>query len=943
MSGRRPRLPGPDAGRFPRGTRPRRRRALATALRSVTASARVLGVRRAGRDIWLLLALTCLVAVSTLLSVAGPRVVLQTVDGGARDAVVAAGAAADVRIETPVGSGTGERPTSPADGFEALAEALPARLPDALRQVVSEAVTTLVGPPTPLLAKDGVPDRADDADGEVHVQLAALPRSTEVVVVDGALPAPRAGAPDAPIEVLVSAAAADVGGLEVGSTLTVGAVLGPELVAERPGHLLVVVGVVEPAEPDAVAWSAMPEVWAPVRQEARSDRSAYTRFTVLTGQDGAVALSGSVPEPFTGSVRLVVDPDTVGTDLAARVGAEIRALRVDTSGLADAATPFSVRTGLDAALESYPAQARAALAQMSVMIAGVIGVAGVVIILLSRLLVIRRSAVLALERARGASVPAVLLRLGVEALVVAALGGALGVGAAWLLVPGPVRDVGPPALVLVVALLAGPLQAAWLTRRAWTGRREPANRQDRAQLHKRRRLRRLVVEAAVVLLAVGAVVSLRGRGLLQRSTEGIDTFLAAAPILVALAVTLLLLRVHPYPVRAVGALGRRTRGVLGLLGAVRAQQAVAPLPLLALTLGVALAVAGGMLVGTVRDGQVDASWERVGADLRVEAPVDADQVDLLREQPQVLVASGEVSGQVVLDLGTENATVTVMALDPGYRALVAAIPGAEPGDGLGLEPLGVRGGAGDALPVVVDAALADRVVGDELAMYLGASYVRVRVVGTTGHTPEGYLEGPFVYADLDALSLRTGTPPDADTVWLVGPGAGAAVARLGLPDDVVVSRAEWLDARRGLALMDGVEQMMVLAVLAVCVLGLVALVATVLAGARERGRALSMLRTLGMSPRLGWWLALAELAPVVLAALTGGILAGLVIVLVLAPALGLDVLAGGLGVPDPSISPAVIGGLAAGAAGLLLLAVLAEVLAHRRDRLSDVLRVGETV
>jgi len=199
-----------------------------------------------------------------------------------------------------------------------------------------------------------------------------------------------------------------------------------------------------------------------------------------------------------------------------------------------------------------------------------------------------------------------------------------------------------------------------------------------------------------------------------------------------------------------------------------------------------------------------------------------------------------------------------------------------------------------------------------------------------------------VFADLDTLSARMPDGLNATSTLVAGPGAAQAVASVGAPPGSVVSRAEWLAARRGLALHDGVEQMMIFAVIASGLLCVVALIATVLAGARERGLALSMLRTLGMRPRLGWWLALAELAPVVIAAVVGGVAAGVAIVVLLAPALGLDVLAGGLGIPDPTISPVVIAGLAVTAALLLVLAAGVEVLAHRRDRLSDVLRVGET-
>jgi putative ABC transport system permease protein len=67
------------------------------------------------------------------------------------------------------------------------------------------------------------------------------------------------------------------------------------------------------------------------------------------------------------------------------------------------------------------------------------------------------------------------------------------------------------------------------------------------------------------------------------------------------------------------------------------------------------------------------------------------------------------------------------------------------------------------------------------------------------------------------------------------------------------------------------------------------------------------------------------------------------VVRLLGPALGLDVLVGGPFLPAVVVDPAALGWVAAGAAGLLVVAVTVDVLVHRRDRLADVLRVGETV
>lgn len=918
--------------------------------RSLTASGALVVRRRARRDALLLLWLGGLVAVSAFLALAGPRVVLATIDSGAQDVVATAGARASVLFRVPTGDNEGYSTlgatVTPTDAFRTLAEDLPGGLPPGLRRVGSGVTASVLGPAVALAARDGVPDVHSDADGEVWVRVGMLPGTGDVELVDGDLPD---GAGELPVQVLVPEAAAQAAGLQVGTTLTLDAE-GASLGGPDYGTVgLVVVGIVQPDDAATTVstdppWADLPELWTPYLREGTSARAAYTRITVLTDEAGLSAASRQLAVPFTGTIRMRTDPSAFTAAVAAQVATEIDELRTNPRLVAgDSGAAVTVVSELDAELRAYPPQARAALAQMSVMIAGVIGVGAVVVILLSRLLVARRSGAIALERARGASVPAVGLRLAAESLVVTALGAAAGWVAAALGVPGPTDDVLPLVVVLLAAFLAPPLQGMWTARRAWTGRREPANRQDRLRLHKQRLARRLVAEAGAVVLAVGAVVSLRGRGVLQTRTTGIDPFLAAAPLLLALAVTVVLLRLYPWPVRAAGVIGRRTRGALGLLGAVRAQRAVAALPLLALTLGMALAVGGGLIVGAVRTGQTEASWQRVGADVRIEADVPADEVARLAAEPGVTaVGSGRFQSSITLKLGTSSERVTLLAVDAGYADVLAQRPDLADAKRIPTQ-LPTSTSAGAPLPVVVDSSLIERVVGDDLAMYIGRAYVPITVAASADPAEVGYLDGPFVYVDLDSLNARMETPEVADMVWVVGPGAADAAATLSVGQAAVVSRAEWLQVRRDLALIAGVEQMMVLAVGAVALLAVVALVATVLAGARERGRSLSLLRTLGMNPRLGWWLALAELAPVVLAAAVGGVAAGVAIVLFLAPALGLRLLAGGVTTPAPSISPEVIAGLAGGAVTLLLLAVLVEVLAHRRDQLSDVLRVGETV
>src|SRR5690606_11257514 len=99
--------------------------------------------------------------------------------------------------------------------------------------------------------------------------------------------------------------------------------------------------------------------------------------------------------------------------------------------------------------------------------------------------------------------------------------------------------------------------------------------------------------------------------------------------------------------------------------------------------------------------------------------------------------------------------------------------------------------------------------------------------------------------------------------------------------------------------------------------GVLAMAVAVVVPARSRGRALSRLRTMGLSHRQAPWLLLTELLPASLLAVATGIAVGTSLPLLLGPALGLNEFTGGTPfrvVADPGL---------AGTAALLALAVAA--------------------
>ena len=122
----------------------------------------------------------------------------------------------------------------------------------------------------------------------------------------------------------------------------------------------------------------------------------------------------------------------------------------------------------------------------------------------------------------------------------------------------------------------------------------------------------------------------------------------------------------------------------------------------------------------------------------------------------------------------------------------------------------------------------------------------------------------------------------------------------------------------------------------------VALVLTVVATSRERGRTLSALRTLGLDARTARAMTFGELAPLAVAALVAGTAVGIAVPWMLTGALGLDLVTGAAEATTLQVTWVPIVG-----AAVVVLASLArrrasvESAVRRRDRLGEVLRVGE--
>ncbi len=454
-------------------------------------------------------------------------------------------------------------------------------------------------------------------------------------------------------------------------------------------------------------------------------------------------------------------------------------------------------------------------------------------------------------------------------------------------------------------------------------------------------------------------MALHGRGFVAGDRPRVDLFLASAPLLVALAVTVLLLRLYPGPLRALAALSRRGRRALSVVSLARASQSLTAIPLLALTLCVSLVTASGLLASTLVSGRSDAAWQRVGAAARAEGPrvegrvvaLDPGAAARVARAPGVdHVVAATLRRQVVVHVGSEMRQVTLVAADPAdYAALLADTPLRYDG---GLSRLAASA-AGSSLPVVLSAGAGAKLGGAPRDLFLpDVGYVPISVRGTTDLQNDGWIAGPVVYVTRAALTgvVKKARSPEGeledlgDTLLLAtGPGAERAVRTdpvLGRSADLLTRRT-WTESRGGVALLDDLVRLLRVAIALIAAFGAVVLLETVVSGASERGRTLSAMRTLGLHPRQGRWLALGELLPLVATAAIGGVAAGVLILEILGSTLGLQQLAGGAVSPPLRVSGWFVVAVPVGVGALLVGAVLLEVAVHRRDRVSEVLRLGD--
>ena len=739
-------------------------------------------------------------------------------------------------------------------------------------------------------------------------------------------------------------------GLHVGSKVQISG-------AGTAGNLtLAVTGIVAPRDPAALFWTADPTIAAPQLQNAGSLSPPPTWVGQVIAGPGEIdavqrdfgiqglnmqwtfplqtgALGGQQAQPLYDALNQLTSQSVRLTGDVAPVG---DVLQASSTGLQQTVGGFiTTADSVDTVLW---------LLYVSLALAGLIA-----LLLAARMVVLRRSAELAIRRARGASLWQLAATTAGSAALACVPAAAIAVGLAVLVVPGsrlgpgtaPAGTWWPPAAVLLVAICAPVVIAVWqhrLPRRRAQRRRRP------------RHATRLVAEATACLAAIAGVLVFRQQG--TQPGTGVNLYTSAAPALIAIPAVIVVLRVYPLVLRGLLRGSARRTGATAFLGLTRAARtALTPaLPAFALVLALSVTAFAGMVRDAVVRGETAASWQAAGADATVVASLL--HIPGYQIYPAAVRAAAGVPGVTHAaavwqgNWSTQNDDqVTGLAVDPAsYAALAAATQGFPPLPARLLTP----GRAGTPVPVLAS---------PQAAAYLGHGVstltsdgpvqpVRVRVAGVVPATQALPGVSAFVIIPRSALHSFVIPPAPVPVNELLLTGAGidrarlTAVVRDMIPDGGVTFRSDILNSLASAPLQHGTFVLFALAVVVAAGLGLAVMLLELALGAADREVTLARLATMGLDERHRARMVVLEVLPAVIAAAVAAWACAVVLPRVVAPAIDLSAFTGSpAGValtPDVVAVALPLAGLAAVAA----VALAIEIRTGRRRGVAASLRAG---
>ena len=757
------------------------------------------------------------------------------------------------------------------------------------------------------------------------------------------------------IEIAVSETTAAESGLAIGQMLEASLDPADPLLTGRgfrdDADRFSVVGIFRINDPNADIWFADNSLEHVGLEFTLNEAIAYA--TALISPDVTPDLAGVLELPVHVEWRSFLDPARIDAGSLDALLPAIQRLESQYARSSLRSTDeILLHTDLAPVIRRYLAERSSSDAVLTVAALGPFALAAAAIGMLAVLLGVRRRAGTTLARARGASTALLVLSQTLEAAVLIGAAAIAGYGLAVTFVPGratPLSAILAGGVALgAISILVGSIVPA-LRRPLELGARDVTPPIRLAP-------RRLVLEATAVGLAVAGVVLLQQRGLTigptGRAVVRVDPFLAAVPVLTGAAVGIVTTRLYPIPVRFLGWLAARGRGIVPVLALrhVTRRPSFAALPILVLLATAAFSSFALIVMSSLDRGQVEASWREVGADYRVEAPegqnlhvLDPASIPGVEAAATAFVSP---SSKLRMPLGMVI-RVDLIAIDAPAYAAVATGPVAPAWPAELLDTRVAAGTPEDPIPAVISASLPAGTdpVGGRVQVRLGDYFWSFQIVAVRSEMPGVAGGGSFLIAPLGAVQARM-TQASPNVAWIRGPASiepdlVALVARDAPSRTELLSRHVWYEQLKAAPLIQVIADGFRLAFVLAGVYAAISIISALTLTAARRGQDLAFLRTLGLSPRQSTGIVVVEHGVPILLSLVPGLATGIAVALLLESTLGLDAFLGGATRYRVVLDWTGVAVVAALLTLVVAIAIAASTWLARRVPLADALRAGE--
>lgn len=602
----------------------------------------------------------------------------------------------------------------------------------------------------------------------------------------------------------------------------------------------------------------------------------------------------------------------------------------------DAVTSLTFDSEAEPTLTTAISRAATATAVLVMVASGPIGVAVAALWLLSRLIMLRRRDTLALGSARGASDMQLRLSQALQVLLLSVPAAAAGCAVGYALFPLSASPIAAwfAATVAVVPPILIMIAASPRSLRATRGDLDP----------RARGRYRWVLEIIVFALTALSVYLLLQRGLTTNAgTIGVDPLLAATPLLLSLSAGLIVLRLYPIPLLSFARAVKRRKGIVAFLGANRSirDTAAGLAPVLAMVVGLAVAVFSGVLLGTVTGGVGTAAHSTVGADLRIESPIlDQKQLDEIAAVDGVEESVSLYQYSRLQNLSVEeNLSVPVMVADTAALSRVQeGVPGAAHID------LDMTKDVDGRIPVLLSPDLAAQYSIAHDSTFGNSDIVSA---GDPGTSPSlsGVADWVLIdQAQSDQFGIYKFLP--RITLLRLEPGADIAavkaeLSRIAGPDATIQSPADAAALLDGSPVSGGLQLALLALIVIVALLCAGTVVLALMISGPARERLLALLRTLGLTRSqsrgiTGW-----EIGPTAIVAIVTGCILGAALPLIVLAGVDLRPFTGGVLQPVITLDPVLLGAVVGGFALLVVVATAIAMAAARRVSLARTLRTSE--